>query len=48
MKETLYKIVQNKLLVDIKRFKIITYEKSNKWFNNFHIGYLLNNEMGHF
>ena len=34
------KVVQNRLLVDIKRFNITTYDELNKWFNNFYIGYL--------
>ena len=34
------KVVQNRLLVDIKRFNIKTYEELNKWFNDFYIGYL--------
>lgn len=34
------KVVQNRLLVDIKRFNITTYEELNKWFNDFYIGYL--------
>ena len=34
------KVVQNRLLIDIKRFNITTYEELNKWFNDFYIGYL--------
>jgi hypothetical protein len=34
------KVVQNRLLVDIKRFNITTYEELNEWFNNFYIDYL--------
>ena len=37
------KVVQNRLLVDIKRFNITTYDELNKWFNEFYIGYLNKN-----
>lgn len=32
--------VQNRLLNDIKRFNIKTYDELNKWFNNFYINYI--------
>ena len=34
------KVVQNRLLNDIKRFNIKTYDELNKWFNNYYIDYL--------
>ncbi len=32
--------IQNRLLNDIKRFKIKTYDELNKWFNNYYIDYM--------
>lgn len=32
--------IQNRLLNDIKRFNIKTYEELNKWFNDFYIDYI--------
>ncbi len=32
--------IQNRLLNDIKRFKIKTYDELNKWFNNYYIDYI--------
>ena len=34
------KVVQNRLLNDIKRFNIKTYDELNKWFNDYYIDYL--------
>ena len=34
------KVVQNRLLNDIIRFKIKTYDELNKWFNDYYIDYL--------
>lgn len=34
------KVVQNRLLNDIKRFNIKTYNELNKWFNDYYIDYL--------
>ena len=34
------KVVQNRLINDIKRFNIKTYDELNKWFNEFYIDYL--------
>ena len=34
------KVVQNRLINDIKRFNIKTYEELNKWFNEYYIDYL--------
>lgn len=34
------KVVQNRLLNDIIRFKIKTYDELNKWFNDYYINYL--------
>ena len=34
------KVVQNRLLNDIKRFNIKTYDELNKWFNDYYISYL--------
>ena len=34
------KVVQNRLLNDIKRFKIKSYDELNKWFNDYYINYL--------
>ena len=34
------KVIQNRLLNDIKRFNIKTYDELNKWFNNYYIDYL--------
>ena len=36
------KVVQNRLINDIKRFKIKNYEELNKWFNDYYIDYLNN------
>lgn len=36
------KVVQNRLLNDIKRFNIKTYDELNKWFNDYYIDYLNN------
>lgn len=36
------KVVQNRLINDIKRFNIKTYEELNKWFNDYYIDYLNN------
>ena len=33
------KVVQNRLLNDIIRFKIKTYDELNKWFNDYYIDY---------
>lgn len=38
--ERMNETVQNRLLNDIKRFNIKTYEELNKWFNNYYIDYL--------
>lgn len=32
--------IQNRLLNDIKRFNINTYDELNKWFNNFYVDYI--------
>ena len=34
------KVIQNRLLNDIKRFNIKTYDELNKWFNDYYIDYL--------
>ena len=34
------KVVQNRLLNDIRRFNIKTYDELNKWFNDYYINYL--------
>ena len=34
------KVVQNRLLNDIKRFNIKTYDELNKWFNDYYVSYL--------
>lgn len=34
------KVVQNRLINDIKRFNIKTYDELNKWFNDYYIDYL--------
>ena len=38
--ERMNKTLQNRLLVDIKRFNIKTYDELNKWFNDYYIGYI--------
>lgn len=38
--EKMNETIQNRLLNDIKRFNIRTYEELNKWFNNFYIDYI--------
>ena len=38
--EVMNKTIQGRLLNDIKRFKITTYDKLNEWFNSFYINYL--------
>ena len=38
--EVMNKTIQNRLLNDIKRFNIKTYDELNKWFNKFYIPYL--------
>lgn len=38
--EKMNETIQNRLLNDIKRFDIKTYEELNKWFNDFYINYI--------
>lgn len=38
--EKMNETIQNRLLNDIKRFNIKTYEELNKWFNDFYIDYI--------
>lgn len=38
--EKMNETIQNRLLNDIKRFDIKTYDELNKWFNDFYIGYI--------
>lgn len=38
--ERMNETLQNRLLNDIKRFNIKTYEELNEWFNNFYINYI--------
>lgn len=38
--EKMNNTIQNRLLNDIKRFNITTYEQLNKWFNDFYIDYI--------
>ena len=33
-------VIQNRLVNDIKRFNVKSYEELNKWFNDYYIGYL--------
>lgn len=38
--EKMNNTIQNRLLNDIKRFDIKTYEQLNKWFNDYYVGYI--------
>ncbi len=38
--EKMNNTIQNRLLNDIKRFNITTYDELNKWFNSFYINYI--------
>jgi hypothetical protein len=38
--ERMNETIQNRLLNDINRFKIKTYDQLNKWFNEFYVGYI--------
>ncbi len=38
--EKMNNTIQNRLLNDIKRFNITTYDELNKWFNDFYINYI--------
>lgn len=38
--ERMNQTIQNRLLVDIKRFNIKTYDELNKWFNSYYIKYI--------
>lgn len=40
--ERMNETIQNRLLNDIKRYKIKTYSELNKWFNDFYIDYINN------
>lgn len=40
--EKMNETIQNRLLNDIKRFNIKTYEELNKWFNDFYVDYINN------
>ncbi len=40
--EKMNNTIQNRLLNDIKRYNIKTYEQLNKWFNDFYINYINN------